>query len=98
MKTTDLPSGIRAHTLDNGEVRFEARVHRSNAKPMSRRFKTVQEASTWKNQADALIEGGIDPRTVLSKKKPVGVKVAPSTEAISPAASTSTELTVKRAV
>jgi len=95
MKTNDLPNGIRAHTLDNGELRYEARVHRSNAKAMSKRFKTVKEATTWKSQADALIEGDIDPRTVLGKKRP-SLALPPANTL--PVQSTGGEFTVQQAV
>ena len=98
MKTSDLPSGIRSHTLDSGEIRYEARVHRSNALPLSKRFKTVKEATTWKSQADALIEGGIDPKTVLGKKGPPQSLPATSPAVANPSPSTGGELTVKQAV
>lgn len=98
MKTSDLPPGIRVHTLDNGGVRYEARVHRSNAKPMSKRFKTVKEAATWKSQADALIEGGIDPTSVLTKKQPLKQSPGLPKADTSPSNAPRDELTVKQAV
>ncbi len=99
MKSRELPIGIRAFELQGGGTTYEARVNRRNAKPMSRRFKTVLEATNWKAQADALIEGGMDPRYIVGKNR----RLNPPLGTQPPSASLSgsnfeAELTVKQAV
>jgi len=51
----DTSPGIRILTRKNGEVRYEARVHRRGVKTQSKTFKTLEKAQEWKGRIDQLI-------------------------------------------
>lgn len=81
MSNTTLPPGIRAHTLKDGTETYEARVNRRSAKPVTKRFTTAKAAQSWKLSIEALIDGGIDPTTVIPKKS-IGVSNTSSAESM----------------
>lgn len=69
MNAAELPLGIRTFTLKSGACRYEARVNRYGFTPVSQRFKTLQEALSWKQRMEALIDSGVDPALVQDAKK-----------------------------
>ena len=71
MNTTSLPLGIDLHTLKSGRTSYEARVNRRPLGELTRRFKSLEQAIDWRNQAIALIDAGFDPQAALPKKKSV---------------------------
>lgn len=100
MTKHDLPQGIDSHTLKGGKQRYEARVNRGQQE-FNKRFKTLGEAVAWRTQVVALLDAGIDPWSVLPRKKPKHVSTTqPSEPRSSNAASLEGEspLTVRQAV
>lgn len=64
MKIQTLPAGIRRTLpLKDGTFSFEGRVNRLGVK-MAKRWSSLKEAVAWKLRTDALIESGIDPRSL----------------------------------
>lgn len=75
MTNKALAPGIRIHTLRDGSISYEARINRQG-KLTSERFPSIKEAISWKTRTDSLIESGIDPRTVKTKKSPAPLEKA----------------------
>jgi integrase len=63
--------GIRKIVLEDGSLRYEARINRRGEKPLSKRFKTKMEAQKWKRSIDSSVDKGkpvMNPKTVLVKQ------------------------------
>ena len=58
MKRQESKDGVREIVLDDGTIRYEARVNRRGEKPLSKRFKSRKDALAWKRSIDADIDRG----------------------------------------
>ena len=104
MKDAKLPFGIRNHTLLDGSTKYEARINRHRVK-MSQRFSTINEALNWKQRMDALIDSGLDPRTLEENKKsenilpiPVATSTSSAAALVDVAPSEQHNMTVEQAI
>lgn len=99
MTDAKLPPGIRLHTLKDGSTSYEARVHRKGSTSLTQRFETLKEARQWKTKIDVLIDGGIDPRSVMPKKaSAVSAAVVPQDSVTPPSPTSADPLTVRKAI
>ena len=68
MKRQESKDGVREIVLDDGTIRYEARVNRRGERPLSKRFKSRKDALAWKRSIDADIDRGkpvVNAKTVL---------------------------------
>ena len=63
-----LPIGIRTLTTQDGQTRYQARVHcRKSHKQFTQRFNNLEEAIQWRQKVVTLLDAGVDPTTVSRK-------------------------------
>jgi integrase len=70
LDTQEPPLGIRTLTTQDGQTRYQARVHcRLSHKQYTQRFTNLAEAIQWRQKVVTLLESGMDPTAISRKHK-----------------------------
>ena len=97
MQTPSIPAGIDTHTLKDGSIRYEVRVHRRGMPEQTKRFDTVKEALKWRTSIEALLDNGIDPSSFKQGRK-ISANSARAAPETTKAVNRGAQLTVAQAV